>query len=318
MKIPNLLHLFKPSRHLAGCFAVCINTRGVQLVHVLHGGPRPRVLRCSFHPSTQVTSPFLEKLRRDEHIGNFTFTTLLALGEYQMLLVEAPNVPENELKTAVRWSIKDNLNYAVEEATVDVLQVPSSNSGGDRTKMLYAVATQNATVQKRIKLFENAKIDLQVIDIPETAQRNIGTLLEEEGRGLALLSITDSGGLLTFTCAGELVLSRRIEITLGQLQDADEFQRQSYLDRVELEMQRSMDYFGRQFSYISLKRLLVSAPTELRLVQLLSATVDLPVEQLDLSEVLDISATPELADSEFAAHLLPALGAALRYEGRLP
>jgi MSHA biogenesis protein MshI len=143
-------------------------------------------------------------------------------------------------------------------------------------------------------------------------------LFEEEGRGLAILSFDDNGGLLTFTVGGELILARHLEVTLGQLQDADERQREQYLERVELELQRSMDYFGRQFHHISLKRLLISSPAHLGLVQRLSASVDLPVERLDLTKVLDISAAPELADSEYASHLLPVLGAALRYEGHAP
>jgi len=97
-----------------------------------------------------------------------------------------------------------------------------------------------------------------VIDIPETAQRNIAALFEMEGRGLAMLVFGDEGGLLTITCDGELFLARRLDITLGQLQDADENLRQQYLDRVELEVQRSLDYFDRQFHHIPVNRLILS------------------------------------------------------------
>ena len=77
-----------------------------------------------------------------------------------------------------------------------------------------------------------------------------------------------------------------------------------------------MDYFGRQYSYISVQRMLVSAPEQLGLVQLLSNSLDVPVEQLDLAQVLDIGAVPELANSEYASHVFLALGAALRQERR--
>ena len=318
MQIPFLsaLFKFKPARQQAGWFAVCTNARGVYFAHVQYGGDTPQVLRCSFHPANNVTPVILEKLRRDEHIGNFQFTTLLSSGEYQMLMVEAPNVPVEEFKTAVRWSIKDSLSYRVDDATVDVLQIPPNKSSSERPKSLYAIAAPNNNVQKCIGLFEKAKIDLKAIDIPEVAQRNIASLFEEKGRGVALLAFDENGGMLTFTSDGELILARHLEVTLEQLQDADERQREQYMDRVELELQRSMDYFGRQFHHISLKRLLVSAPAQLGLDKRLSSSVDLPVEQLDLTKVLDISAVPELADSEYAAYLLPALGAALRYEGQ--
>ena len=102
-------------------------------------------------------------------------------------------------------------------------------------------------------------MNLGVIDIPEMAQRNIAALYEQDGRALALLALDESGGLLTFTSDGELYLARRIEITVGQLQDANESLRQQYLDRLELEMQRSIDHFDRQFKNITVNRLLVSA-----------------------------------------------------------
>jgi MSHA biogenesis protein MshI len=317
MKISILNRFLKPASQQAGWFAVSITNKGVYFVHVQHASGKPKVLHCSFHSSPNVTTEFLEKLRKEEHIGNFQFTTLLGLGEYQIILVDSPNVPESELKSAVRWSIKDALSYPVDTATVDVLPIPPQNLGSERPKSLYVIAAQNVVVLKCISMFERANMNLKVIDIPETAQRNVAILFEKEGRGLALLAFNDLGGMLTFTFNGELILARRIEITLGQLEDADERQREQFLDRFELELQRSMDYFGRQFHYISLNRLLVSSPEYLGLIQRLSSSVDLPVQQLNLSEVLDISSVPELADSEYVAHFLPALGAALRDEEKV-
>ncbi len=316
MKMPLMSSLFKQTKRNAGWFAIGSGETGVHFAQVKLVGSRPQVVECAFFPVTEVTPAVLEKLRKDARIGDFQFTTLLSPGEYQILLVEAPNVPVDELKSAIRWRIKDSLNYPVDNATVDVLQIPENKNVGERPQFLYAVAASNNTLQKHIALFESAKIELNVIDIPEMAQRNIAELFEEKGRGLALLAFDDNGGLLTITCDGELYLARRIEITIGQLQDANESLRQQYLDRVELELQRSLDYFGRQYHYILVQRLLVSVPDQLGLVKILNANLDLPVEQLDLAQVMDISALPGLADSEFVAYALPALGAALRRERR--
>ena len=153
-----------------------------------------------------------------------------------------------------------------------------------------------------------------MIDIAETAQRNIAALYETEGRALALMAFDDEGGLLTLTCDGELFLARRIDISLGQLMDADESLRQQYQDRVELEVQRSLDYFDRQFHHIPVERMLVSAPENLGLVKMLSDNLGIRVEALDLAQGMDIVGVPELSDSEYASYALHALGAALRLE----
>lgn len=314
MELSKILSLFQRSSREAGWTAVTLSNKGVYVAQAKYVGPRPQVTRCTFYASNEVNSSTLERVRKEAQLENVRFTTLLASNEYQMMMVEAPNVPVDELKTAIRWKIKDSLNYHVDDATIDVLQIPIGKYGSERPQSLYAVAASNDTVSKRINLFEKARIDLSVIDIPETAQRNIAALFETEGRGLSLLSFNDEGGMLTITSDGELFLARRIEITVGQLSDADDMLRQQYQDRVELEVQRSLDYFDRQFHHISINRMLVSAPDELGLVALLGNNLGLPVEPLDLTQGMDIVGVPELADSEYASFALLAIGAALRLE----
>ena len=291
-----------------------ISKRGIHVAQVKYAGTRPQVTKCAFYPLSEVSASALEKVRKDAQLEDCRFTTLLSANEYQMMMVDAPNVPVDELKTAIRWKIKDTLSYHVDDATIDVLQIPSNKYGSDRPQSLYAVAASNETIRKRIALFEKARIELTVIDIPETAQRNIAALFEMEGRGVALLTFGDEGALLTITCDGELFLARRLDITLGQLLDADETLRQQYLDRVELELQRSLDYFDRQFQHIPVNRILLSAPQTLGLDKLLTNNLGMTVEMLDLAQGMDIFAVPELTDSEFASYALPVLGAALRQE----
>jgi len=321
MQIPFLSNLFKRSKRPGAGFVVAIGGNGVHFAQVKYIAGRPQVVTYAFHQvpgikASGITSAVLENIRKGMHVGNFQFATLLAPGEYQLLQVEAPNVPEEELKAAVRWNIKDSLSYHVDEATLDVLRIPANQTGGQGKKSLYVVAASNELIKKRIELFERAHINLSVIDIPEMAQRNIASLYEHEGRALALLAFDESGGLLTFTCDGELYLARRIEISVGQLQDANEALRQQYLDRLELEMQRSMDHFDRQFNHLPVHRLLVSVPEDVGLVEMLSKSLDVPVERLDLSEVMDMSEAPDLAGDEARVYALHALGAALRQEGR--
>jgi MSHA biogenesis protein MshI len=317
MQIPRFLEFFKPDSRKAGWFCIALGGRGAHFVYIKRAGDHVQVLKCVFYPLEKVTPAALEKIVKELHWSSAHFTTLLAPDEYQILMVDAPNVPVEEMRSAVRYRIKDALNYPVEDATVDVLNIPGNKNAANRPQSLYAIAASNEIIQKRIGLFEKAKIKLSVIDIPEMAQRNIAALYETGGRGLALLTFDSRGGLLTFTCDGELYLSRRLDVTSGQLHDADETLRQQYFDRVELEVQRSLDYFDRQFYQISLNRMLVCAPAETGLVKLLASTLGLPVEELDLARAMDVSAVPELLlDSEFMLEALPGIGAALRHERR--
>ncbi|MEO8343742.1 MAG: agglutinin biogenesis protein MshI [Gallionella sp.] len=317
MKIPSMPTLFKTKSHDAGWFSIGLGTHGIYVAKIKFVGAMPSVVRCEYHDTGAVAVASLDKLRREAGIGTHDVTTLLSPGEYQMVLVEAPNVPADEMKTAVRWKIKDGLNFHIDDAAVDVVRIPSSQYGSGRPQSVYAIAAANGIIQERIKLFEQAKLELDVIDIPEMAQRNIAGLYERNERALVMLAFDDYGGLMTFTAGGELYLSRRIEISVGQLLDANEDLRKQYRDRVATELQRSLDYFDRQYNHLPVDMVLVCVPDHTGLVEFLAAELDAKVQKLDLSQVMDISAVPELANSEFVAHVLPTLGAALRQESRV-
>src|SRR5436305_12451607 len=69
--------------------------------------------------ATDANAP--ERVANQLHLNRYRCTTLLAQSDYQMLLVESPNVKREELKSAVRWRIKDMIDYHVDDATIDVL-----------------------------------------------------------------------------------------------------------------------------------------------------------------------------------------------------
>ena len=318
MKVPFMPFSSKTKSHADGWFAISFGAHGIYLAKIQFTGSMPTVVHCEYHATESVSAAALEKLRRVANLDNHDVSTLLSPGEYQMLLIEAPNVPTNEMKMAVRWKIKGDLTCHIDDAMVDMVQIPGSKSSSGRPQSLYAIAATNGIINDRIKLFEQAKIHLDVIDIPEMAQRNIAALFERVDRALVVLAFDDNGGLMTFTSGGELYMSRRIDISVGQLLDANENLRQQYRDRVETELQRSLDYFDRQHSQLAVDLVLICVPDNTGLVEFLASQLGNKIRKLDLSQVMDISAVPALADSEFVAHTLPVLGAALRQESRVP
>jgi MSHA biogenesis protein MshI len=275
---------------------------------------KPAVTLASFFPGAPGHEG-LEKAGRELHSANYRCTTVLGGGDYQFMSVEAPNVPRAELKAAMRWRLKDILDFPVGEATYDVLDIPLDPSAAVRSQQsIFAIAARNSVVQARQKLFTQAKIRLRTIDIPEMAQRNVSGMLEPEGRGIAMLSFGEDGGLLTVSWRGELYLSRRIEVTLAQLLDADHERRHQSFDKITLELQRSLDNFDRQFSFISVAKLVLAPSGAAGLEEYLSSNLYTPVETLDLAQVLDLAATPELADAARQQRFFVAIGAALRVE----
>jgi MSHA biogenesis protein MshI len=255
----------------------------------------------------------LKSIARAVRPTRFHCSAMLDAADYQIQLVEAPSVPREEMKLAVRWKLKDLLDYSVDVATVDVADVPADRSGAARGHYVYAVSARNERIHARMKLFQDAKFPLEAIDVPEMAQRNIAHLFEENGRGVALLAFDDRGGLLTFTAGGELYMTRHTDITAAQLTEVRGDLRDQTLDRLVLELQRSFDHFDRQFSYVTVARLLLAPlAADIGLDRHLADNLDVPVHALDLTEVLEFPGAPELRDPTRQGYRLHIIGAALR------
>ncbi len=308
------MRFFKKARKKDGWLAIAVQRDGVAAASIkrARGEGKPFVRFAHFLPG-QPDAGVLEKAGREGQANAFVCATLLSGGEYQVISVEAPNVPKEEMRTAIQWRLKDILDFPVTDATVDVLEIPLDASAQGRAQQsVFAVAARNSVVKSRQTLFLDAKVDLRVIDIPEMAQRNFSAMLEPEGRGVAMLSFGDDGGLLTVSYRGELYLSRRFDVTLEQLLEPDHDRKHASFDRITLELQRSLDHFERQFSFISVSKLVLAPSPVVGLDDYLSSNLYMPVESLDLASLLDLQRVPELADKALQQRFFLPLGMALR------
>jgi MSHA biogenesis protein MshI len=274
---------------------------------------KPLVEIAAFFPAAAgQLDEVLARTAKELKAPGYHIATLLTGGEYQVLSVEAPNVPQDELRTAVRWRLKDMLDFHVDDATIDVLDIPVDKNAPAHTHQMFVIAARNTVIEARQTLFAAAGAGLSVIDIPEMAQRNISTLVQADGRGLAMLSFDNDNGLLTVSCGGELYLSRRIDVTLAQLMESDASRAQMLHDRITLELQRSLDHFDRQYHYISVGRLMLAPNNVAGLHEYLAQNLGMPVEKLNLADVLDLGGAPELLDLDQQQRFFMPLGAALR------
>lgn len=306
--------IFTRVRRKSGWLAIRVHADRIDLAHVQRNAAgRPEVSSLDSWRREGDLEEMLKRLRKDLKLGQYRCAITLNQGEYQLLQIDAPNVPREEMRDAVRWQVKDMLDYPPQSATLDVLDIPTEQAGAGRPKSIFVVAANNSVVAMQMQLFERTQIPLEVIDIPEMAQRNLAALYEEEERGLALLTFDETGGLLTFTYHGELYAMRRIEMTAEQLIHADAEQRQQHLERITLELQRSLDHFDRQYSFITLSRLLFMPVAALPgMASYLAANLYLPVQEMNLAEVLDFQAIPEMQDPARQAQCLQMIGLALR------
>jgi MSHA biogenesis protein MshI len=273
-------------------------------------GGRPEILALDSFQIEQDEAESLGRLAHSKFLQRNQCVTLLAETDYRLVQVDAPTVPTEERLQALRWRLKDMVDFPVDTAVLAVADIPTD---AGRQASVFVVAAPAATVSGCMARFAQAKINLQAIDIPEMAVRNVAVLFEETNRGLAFLLLNEDHSVLVITYKGELYLSRRIDMTAEALSPEDSERRLAMRERLALELQRTLDNFDRQYGFISVSRLVVATEKDSAgLVAALGENLYLPLLAMDLSDVADFSTLPELRQLERQAQGVLAIGAALR------
>ncbi len=224
---------------------------------------------------------------------------VLSAGEYQLLLVDAPDVPAEELKEAILWRVKDLIQTPIDDVILDYFDLPDDAYRG-RGKMIYVVVADRTLIKKRVAWLESLDLKPVCIDIPELALLNIAQDLSLSESGTAFLLLGDQYSLVNLLASGALYMSRGLP-----------YQHQTHIDNVVLDIQRSMDYFESQIGCHPCVRIFVVPlqEGETPLLMELRSNLSADVQSLDLSDVLEseVSLTIDLQKRCFVA-----IAAALR------
>ncbi len=278
---------------------------------------RPLLRHCAIHPAVEIRAEHvLAPLSHGRDLSHAAVSAVLSTDEYQLVLVEAPDVQPDELRSAVRWKLKDIISFPPSEAVVDVFEIPEQGRYVE-SRMIYAVAARAAAVQRVVSLVKPRVRGFDVIDIPEMCLRNLAALLPQDEQGVALIALGEHFAQLTLTCAGVLYLARRIE--LGRRPEGQSGDAPGDLDvaSLALELQRSLDYYETHFDRPAIADVVVTSGddrAEHLLGNLIAATGH-SVSLLEVEELFDISPGIE-PDTRWPGLL--ALGAALRSDRSRP
>lgn len=296
--------------------AVVPGQQGLAIAAIGQGAGQPRLETCDFVPwSGTDHARVLGDTVRKYGLNKRACTTVMELGDCTILSVDAPDVPANELRAAVRWQIKDLIDFHIDDAVIDVFDAPASGAGG-RKKGIYVVVSRTSTVRDRVTQLQGAEARLATIDIPELVLRNISARLPEDQAGVAFIYLQQDRGLMIITRQQTLYMARTLDMGSDYLHQgaaAGDEQNPAF-DRLVLEVQRSLDYYDRYFMQPPVAGI-VLAPQEQPLPGLtdyLRQALGVPARFLDLAEVIDLGAVPLSARQQ--AQCLPAIGAALRQE----
>jgi len=246
----------------------------------------------------------------DEHnLKNATCNLVLPSSEYQLLLLERPEVPDAELREAVKWKVKDLIQEPVESVVIETFALPQTASKGKQ--MIYVVVASLEKLQTQIDMIHNSSLKLNAIDIDVLALRNLVTLKKVE-RSAAIVRLAENQGDVSIFLGDELYLSRHFNLKYGgglldELPSTD----------LALELQRSFDYFERQMGQTppSVVFICGEGVGPEKITEELNRSIAAKVQYFDVSEDIGISASEESDIDEGIMQLcIAAIGATYRTE----
>lgn len=140
--------------------------------------------------------------------------------DYELLLVEAPSVPDEELNAAIEFKIGDLLNQPVEDTAIQAVRLPNNAYRG-RMSMAYVVACPNNTIKDKVDWASKNQLEVEVITVPEFSLLNLLAASTIE-QGIALLELTPKYGTIRLYQDGALYLTRQVEVGLNALDIQDD------------------------------------------------------------------------------------------------
>lgn len=259
--------------------------------------------------SVEEKQAALSQFVREHELQSVECSYMLSPGDYSLNLVDEPLVPKEEVSKALKWVIKDLINFPMEEAILDVFGLPFARAK-DNVSMIYTAVTKKSVIAKIENLLAPTGMRLTCIDIPELSLKNIMQNYPDPSKGCLVMLLNAVGGKLVLMKDQQLCIARSFDIKLdglGQHQAQDN----QALESLALETQRSFDYINSVFRQ-NVQNVIVLAPTKIDkaiIASSLKQSLGMEVVFLQLSEIVTIE--PEIQESETADCLL-AIGTLLR------
>lgn len=270
---------------------------------------RPHVRIAPVFDGANAAHDLIDWQRREQR--NSATNLLLNTGDYQILPVDAPPVAPEEQRDAVRWQIKDLIDFSPADACIDCLNVPGPTPGAD-SRRLFAVVAPKAKVQPWMEHYRQASLDLRSIDIPEMAFRNLSVLAAGDTPH-AFVHVGLFSTRMSLIWQSELCSFRKFDLSARMLENALAEEHPLIIERLALEIQRTVDAFSRQFHGADLSTVWLSSLRQPdALVQQLAPMLPQAVKAFHLADHLTIEGSTPATDLERGIDVTLAIGAALR------
>lgn len=298
------LDLFaKYRKKTKGLCAIEIGSDGMAVVYIPNVDS-PDISVCEYHPcekDRKLSDCLLEAVLRNKLQGT-KCNWILNPSYYRLLLVDTPNVPASEYKTAIRWQVKDIVNYPLDDVAIDIFfpnQDPQSN-----INKIFVVVAQSSFLQQTITTITNCQLEPAFIDIREFASRNLITTISPTNDSIGFINVIEDKTLFMVVYQKTVSFVRYIPISLKAIQTGN-------VGQLAQEIQKSASYCESEF-HLPLPESYFVAPNQFLDITVLGSLEAVLGKKVNTINVNNIAKLSSPLNFEQQIRCWVAIGGALR------
>jgi len=202
-----------------------------------------RLVFCQFFERPEDSTTLLNELVAEQDWGGMPCSLVLHPVYYQLLLTETPAVDSDEMSSAIRWKIKELLDFPLDDAAIECFELPTDAFRGQK-KMLYAAAMRKSKLKELLEPVSESGLVVDCIEVAELALHNLTRKIPVERGGVAILQLLEGVGFINLVEDGAIYLCRRLDFGLDRFNALGD--NRDFFDSLMLEIQRSLDYYESQ------------------------------------------------------------------------
>lgn len=244
----------------------------------------------------------LKELVTEHGLNNTKTTIVFATKKYKLVQTDKPAVPEEEIVSALQWSIKDLL-MSQDEVVIDYFDLPAQTTGANKVNVVAIPKTELYDVCKGVI---EAGLFIECVTVEELATSE---LLPDDQDGYVTMFQSHGGEVCLNIIKGrKMYFSRRIK-GYEQISTFNEAELQmGVADNLSVELQRSMDFFESQLRQAPVKHIFINLETQHQavLAKLISDAMQVEAQAF-------IPDCPKLETLNYSEASLAALGGAFSH-----
>lgn len=199
----------------------------------------------------------------------------------QIVQVDKPNVPKDEIVSALKWQIKDLVSIPPENMVLDYFDGPTLAGGIEKINVVCSPLNE---LKKIVAVLNTGSAKVASITIEEFAFANLQPT--QNNACLLVCQQPNEEIVLLIVKQGKLYFHRRLRGFSQIASKTEEELSMTVIDSLALEIQRSSDYYERQLKQAPIKEIKVLLPIALEgfFARKLSENTHIPVTLLAMPD----------------------------------